>query len=289
MNNRTVFKSYSDNVDSTKLVLDKYYTPVSLARELIGLTVDKIGLQNISQFVEPSAGSGSFSNILSTIKDAIAIDIEPDSADIIKSDYLSYFLPYKKGRCIIGNPPFGSKMLLAREFFNKSILEGDYVAFILPISQINNDVFLYKFDLIYSCDLGEVMFSDRPVHCCFNIYERPRSGKLNKKPTYDLPEHIVSVIDYRKGKSIPFDDRYIRVCSRGSRAGEVIDGDFMSSEIWVDVKDSPISSKIIDAVYKYNYWNETYSTKNNTVSAQLPKWRFCQYLINVIKNINKYE
>lgn len=141
--------------------------------------------------------------------------------------------------------------------------------------------------MVYSCDLGEVVFSDRAVHCCFNIYTRPSSGSLNKKPSYDLPKHIVSIIDYRKDKDMIYDSEYIRICSRGSRAGEVVRGEFMSNEIWIDVKKSPIATEIIEAVHKYNYWNEPYSTKNNTVSARLPKWRFCQYLINIIKQSKK--
>lgn len=281
--NNRIFKSHNENVNSTKLELDKYYTPVDLAEDLINKSIEFIGIDNISEFVEPSAGNGSFSNILSKIKPTVAIDIEPECKDIIEADYLSYKIEYKKGRCVIGNPPFGSKMLLARDFFNKSIMEGDYVAFILPISQIDNDVFLYKFDLIHSEDLGEVVFSDRPVHCCFNIYRRPKGGKLNKTPKYDLPEDIVLILDYRKGKDMVFNDRYIRVCSRGSRSGEVINGDFMSNEIWVDVKETPIKDKLIEAVHNYNYWEEPYA--NNTISARLPKWRFCQYLINVIEKI----
>lgn len=281
--NSRIFKSHNENVNSTKLELDKYYTPVDLAEDLINKSIEVIGIDNISEFVEPSAGNGSFSNILSKIKPTVAIDIEPECKDIIEADYLSYKIEYKKGRCVIGNPPFGSKMLLARGFFNKSIMEGDYVAFILPISQIDNDVFLYKFDLIHSEDLGEVVFSDRSVHCCFNIYRRPKGGKLNKTPKYDLPEDIVLILDYRKGKDMVFNDRYIRVCSRGGRSGEVINGDFMSNEIWVDVKETPIKDKLIEAVHNYNYWEEPYATKNNTISARLPKWRFCQYLINTIK------
>ena len=45
----------------------------------------------ISEFLEPSAGAGVFSNYLATSGlDVVAIDIEPDSEDIIKADYLEY-------------------------------------------------------------------------------------------------------------------------------------------------------------------------------------------------------
>jgi hypothetical protein len=64
-------------------------------------------------------------------------------------------LDYKKGRCIIGNPPYGVKNNLSMQFFKKSIKLGDYIVFILSISQLNNNYQMYDFDLIYSEDLGE--------------------------------------------------------------------------------------------------------------------------------------
>jgi len=67
----------------------------------------------------------------------------------IKQDFLTVKLEYKKGRCIIGNPPFGERNALSVKFYNKSVEIGDYISFILPISQWNNNMQMYKFDLIY--------------------------------------------------------------------------------------------------------------------------------------------
>ena len=61
-------------------------------------------------------------------------------------------------------------------FYDKCCDCGDYIAFILPISCYKNDIKLYKFDLIYSEDLGLRYYTDRELHCCFNIYRRPTSG-----------------------------------------------------------------------------------------------------------------
>ena len=86
-----------------KIENDKYYTPVSLAKECIDKTFKIIGEENISDIIEPSAGNGSFSNQLFF---CTAYDIEPESNNIIKQDFLKLDLPYKKGRLIIGNPPY---------------------------------------------------------------------------------------------------------------------------------------------------------------------------------------
>ena len=86
-----------------KIKNDKYYTPQNLAKRLIEKTFEIIGKDNITEIIEPSAGNGSFSNQLN----CIAYDIEPENENIIKCDFLSLRMLYKKGRLFIGNPPFG--------------------------------------------------------------------------------------------------------------------------------------------------------------------------------------
>lgn len=45
-------------------------------------------------------------------------------------------------------------MNLARAFYRKCVTDGDYIAFILLISQLDNSSSLFEFDLVYSEDLG---------------------------------------------------------------------------------------------------------------------------------------
>ena len=172
-----------------KIKNDKYYTPISLANYCWGKTLKIIGEENISEVIEPSVGDGSF---LHHSKGFIhfAYDIEPECESnttfIIKGDYLSQDIKYLGGRLIIGNPPYGRCLNLAQKFFKKSVDIADYVAFILPISQLNNTRSMYEFDLIYSEDLGVQHYTDRDLHCCFNIYKRPEDGEFNKKPVAKL-------------------------------------------------------------------------------------------------------
>lgn len=175
----------------SKIQNDKYYTSVELSKYCINKTFEIIGKENITDIIEPSAGNGSFSNQI----DCTAYDIEPEQENIIQQDYLQLKIDYKEGRLIIGNPPYGSQMHVVIKFFKKSIELGDYISFILPISQLDNIVSLYEFDLIYSEDLGLQEYSDRKVYCCLNIFKRPKI--LNKKPKFQM-EDISIVRDAKK-------------------------------------------------------------------------------------------
>ena len=177
-----------------KIEHDKYYTSIDLAKRLIDKTYEIIGIENITEIIEPSAGNGSFSNQLK----CRAYDIEPESENIIKADFLKLKLDYKKGRLFIGNPPFGYSNNLSIKFYQKCCSCGDYIAFIQPISQLNNNLQMYQFDLVYSEDLGIVKYSDRDLHCCFNIYKRPLNDWLNSKPDYTLKD--ITIIEHRRKK-----------------------------------------------------------------------------------------
>ena len=88
---------------------------------------------------------------------------------------------------------------LYNQFYKASVKIADYVAFILPISQLNSNIRLYEFDLIKSIDLGDCEYSGRKIRCCFNIYTRPQSGILNKRPKpKKLKSTIISIVEFRK-------------------------------------------------------------------------------------------
>lgn len=204
-----------------KIQNDKYYTPKNLAKQLIEKTITVLvnnGVSDITDIIEPSAGNGAFS---SQIK-CIAYDIEPECNNIIKADFLQENISYKQGRLCIGNPPFGTNNSLSIKFYKKCCEIGDYIAFIQPISQLNNNLQMYEFDLIYSEDLGLIKYSDRELHCCFNIYKRPLNGKFNLKPDYTLKD--ITIIEHRRkngnyqtAKNKPIDENYdYAMCNWGN-------------------------------------------------------------------------
>lgn len=235
---------------SKKIDLDKYYTPLDKAKYCIDKVYEIIGENNISEVIEPSAGDGSFSLQVPTT--CWAYDIEPEHESIIKQDFLTLNVDYLYGRLIIGNTPFGSRMNLAQKFFKKSIELGDYVAFILPISQLWNTNSLFEFDLIHSEDLGKVKYSGRDLHCCFNIYKRPEIG-LNKRPKNKLNSVIITRQDNKGYDAIK--DFDIRMCYWGS-AGKILkEGETYSAEYKIKVNDI-FRKDVIDVLSNINWFDE---------------------------------
>lgn len=187
-------------------------------------------------------------------KPYLAYDIEPDNSRIIKQDYLELETSYKVGRCIIGNPPFGRCLNLAQKFYKKAVELGDYIAFILPISQLNNTNSLYEFDLIHSEDLGLQTYTDRELHCCFNIYRRPSSGELNKRKTNKLKDITIIRQDSKKFNSIKVYD--LRMCYWGRSAGKILkDSDNYSAEYKIIINNPLLKEEVIEVLSNVN-WRE---------------------------------
>ena len=85
-------------------------------------------------FVEPSAGTGSFYDLLPVNR--IGIDIAPRREEFIHNDFLMMCWPIhhpQKHTIAIGNPPFGRRGKLAVQFFQKAAKIADTIGFILPV------------------------------------------------------------------------------------------------------------------------------------------------------------
>jgi len=264
-----------------KLINDKYYTPLELAQYCIDKTHQIIGNKNITEYIEPSAGNGSFSLLL---PDCIAFDIEPEHPSIIKQDFLMIDIPHKSGRCVIGNPPFGKNNLLYRRFCDKSFNIADYVAYILPISQYNNRNLIYKFDLIYSEKLNQVLFSSaKQVPVCFNIYKRPLSGIYNKRPKL-YHKYIKFIYKTRHSNEI-INDFDVIICAWGSNVGKPITD--LNAPRWtssmyikfIDGLDTSIKSKLIESISNVD-WKLKYSMPRN---GSISYWHIYNYLNEIVK------
>ena len=233
-----------ESKNSNKLGLDKYYTSEEDMNYCVNKTLDVLRENgySVDSFLEPSAGAGVFSDYLATTgKEVIALDIYPEGNNILKQDYLTFEVEYKKNRLVIGNPPFGSRLSLAKKFYNKSTEIADYISFILPISQLNNTNFLYRFDLIHSEDLGELVFSgDRKVKCCLNIYVRPEGG-LNNRNSNKLKDIEIVREDSKKYADFEYD---IRMCYWGN-AGKILKEDEKySAEYKIKIHNTDLKKEI---------------------------------------------
>ena len=110
--------------------LDKFYTQDHVAKQCFEFLHSQLNISENAIYLEPSAGAGSFINLLSHY---IALDIAPEDDRIKKQDYLKYEVD-KENFITIGNPPFGNRSKLAIDFFNKAATMSDVIAFIVPVS-----------------------------------------------------------------------------------------------------------------------------------------------------------
>lgn len=210
-----------------------------------------------------------------------AYDIEPEHSEIIKQDYLKLDVAYLWGRLVIGNPPYGRSMNMAQKFFKKSVELADYIAFILPISQLNNSNSLYEFDLIYSEDLGLKTYTDRDLHCCFNIYRRPSSGELNNKPKTKLKDVAIIRQDSRKYNETEED---IRMCYWGDgTAGKILsEGESYAGEYKIVINNEEKYDEIKEFILNFD-WN---SYVSGIAMKRLKQYQIVEVLQKNIKNIN---
>lgn len=143
---------------------------------------------------------------------------------------------------------------MAQKFFKKSVEIADTIAFILPISQLNNTRSMYEFDLVYSEDLGVKHYTDRDLHCCFNIYRRPESGELHSKPVAKLKNITIYRQDSKGYNEKNFD---IRMCYWGDgSAGKILsENEHYSAEYKIKINNDELREDIIRVLTTFD-WKE---------------------------------
>lgn len=169
--------------------LDKFYTIQSVAQDCIDRVNTIESLSNFEYIIEPSAGNGSFFNLINH-SNKIGIDISPECESIIKQDFFTFTPPNTSQRIlVIGNPPFGKISSLAVKFFNHAAKWADIIAFIIPKTfrkvSIQNRLDL-SFHIIEDIDIPDKPCSFTPpmnVKCCFQIWKRQK----NKRNIIDFP------------------------------------------------------------------------------------------------------
>ena len=267
---------------TSRLQNDKYYTPVEVANHCWDVVMDVIGAGNISEIIEPSCGDGAFYHHAEHAPH-FGFDIAPqcDYLGVVQGDYLAQNIEYLPGRLIIGNPPFGSRMNLAQKFYKKSVAIADYIAFILPISQLGNSSSLYEFDLVHSEDLGVQLYTDRLLHCCFNVYRRPQSGELNRKPERTLQDITIWRQDCKGYEEKEFD---VRMCYWGdATAGKILrEGEHYSAEYKIKVNNPALRDEVVAVLSAFD-WRGYLKC---IAMRKIQQFHIVDVLKRAIKNIN---
>ena len=169
-----------------KVLNDKFYTPIKVAKKCLESIED---FDSYDVVIEPSAGNGSFSNL---IENCIAYDIEPEGENIIKQDFLKIENIKGEHKLFIGNPPFGSRSSLAKDFIRHCIeLGAETIAFILPntFNKFQNQKVFedYKLKKIIPLDCDYVANGVKYfVPSSFFIITKRDCEDLKKKKTKEL-------------------------------------------------------------------------------------------------------
>lgn len=200
-----------------KDVLDKFYTKPEIAAYCISLS----DASNYTTIIEPSAGNGSFFNL---IENCLAFDLKPEHPSIQEQDWLEYVHPKSDEEeriLVIGNPPFGQQNSLAVRFMNHAAVFADRIAFILPISfkkESVQDRIDLNFHLVHEEELPKNSFlfneDSYDVRCVLQIWDRKdekrivrEKANLNSNNLFDFvkkadsPEAVIHRIGGRAGKA----------------------------------------------------------------------------------------
>jgi len=175
---------------------DQFFTPIPTAKHCFDLFCNEIHKYGEKEtdyiYIEPSAGDGSFLNVLPP--NTIALDIEPKHESILEQDYLDWKPEIKEGKIVVfGNPPFGLRGHMALKFINHSYDFADYVCFILPqLFESDGKGVPRKrvrgYHLIYSTKLDSSFYEpDRTeikINTIFQIW-----SKHHQNETYDITEY----------------------------------------------------------------------------------------------------
>jgi predicted RNA methylase len=208
-------------------------------------------------------------------ENTLAYDLYPDDSRIIKQDYLEVDIEYKRGRLVIGNPPFGFMTKKAIQFYNKSVELGDYISFIMPYSYLDNTKQVYKFNLVHSEDLGNIKFVDRDIHVCLNIYKRPANGLNKQNVTRYKSDKYIKITEVRKQSKIATDFDYA-ICSWGSVGKEIVNansGEF-AKEFYIEILNDDNYDKVYDLL-KNTDWIEQYDMVG---TPNLLQWQVYKYI-----------
>jgi hypothetical protein len=219
-----------DNSKQNENRLDQFYTNKDIALKCYTKLTKLININDFDIHLEPSAGSGSFFNIMDETK-KIGLDIEPKTKGIHKMDFFDYTPQQHKTYLVIGNPPFGKVSSLAVKFFNKSAEFANCIAFIIPRTfkrvSIQNKLNL-NFELIYNEDLPITPCCFTPkmtAKCCFQVWVKTETKR--QKVIYDKTHKDFKFLKHgpndKNNQPTPPKDGDFVIKAYGANCGEIID------------------------------------------------------------------
>ena len=198
--NKTEIPEYAIN---KSLPSDSYFTSDKTAKKCFSIFIDTLSKENIDIedyiFIEPSAGSGVFYNLMPTNK-RIGVEFYNKNKEFIKADYLTWKPENLKDKYVVlGNPPFGVRGAYALAFVNRSLLWADYVGFILPMSfhsngkgtnmkRVNNGHLIYSQILEQESFFSPDINKEITINSLFQVWKKGKGKSIFSN--YDVSEYV---------------------------------------------------------------------------------------------------
>lgn len=181
--------------------LDQFFTDPEDAARFIAKVDELYPLSGYDVVLEPSAGDGSFFKLMP--ENRVGIDLEPLAEGIEKMDFFDYWPPLFSSTCVIGNPPFGRRGSLAKDFFNHCAKYADVIAFVVP-AIFSKPSFYKSLDKMFHLEYQE--YVDRfnlpdgtphPVKCVFQVWKKKGTARVdevrqNKHPDFEMTHRHIS-------------------------------------------------------------------------------------------------
>ena len=210
--------------------LDQFYTNKDIAKKYYEILRTKVNIDDYGVELEPSAGMGSFYDLMDPNK-RVGIDISPKHEEIIQQDFFDYIPDKTKKYICIGNPPFGRVCSTAVKFFNKCATFSECIAFIIPRTfkrvSIQNKLNL-KFKLIYNEDLPVTPCCFTPkmtAKWCFQIWVKTEQKR--ELVRYDKTHKDFGFLKHgpkdEKNQPTPPNNCDFVIKAYGGNCGEIID------------------------------------------------------------------
>jgi hypothetical protein len=281
----------SQKVGLKRDLIDKYYTKPEIVDQCLNYLEGILHLDKDDLVIEPSAGSGNFSDKLEILCQkkgctVLALDLKPEKVSIKQQDYLLFDpseITSNFNRIhVVGNPPFGRNSKLAKDFIKKSATYCNTISFVLPKSFKKNTfkrAYPIYFHQIFEWDLPKDSFLVNgvpyDVPCVFQVWEKRQTPRI--LPKKHKPEGYIFV---KKNANPPPHVAFRRVGVYAGRISEQIEDKNTNTHYYIrfgnDLLDNPqfnITNFLINKYKPKELFTESNTAGPRSISQQelIPK------------------
>ena len=127
--------------------------------------------------------------------------------------------------------------------------------------------------------MGLQEYTDKEIHCCFNIYKRPINGKLKKRKQYEFEDFTL----FEKRNKPYKDNNYdFRICTWGASCGRILkDNESYAKEVAFYIHNPQLKDKIRQVIDNIDIKRDFYMTS----TRNLLLWQVYEYLLKNISGL----